>query len=85
MNDSEKLVPALNPRMPPPFSSFSHSAPPQRSISPRSNGWDELAGVHLVLTKMPAKNVIFAAGPLAPYPDMELVPGRSHMNRCEII
>jgi hypothetical protein len=29
---------------------------------------------------MPAKNVIFAAGPLAPYPDMALA-----LNRCEII
>jgi hypothetical protein len=44
-----------------------------------------LAGVYLVPTKMPTINVIFAAGPLAPYPDMALVPGRSHMNRCEII
>jgi hypothetical protein len=26
MNESEKLVPDLNPRMPPPFYSFSHSA-----------------------------------------------------------
>ena len=29
--------------------------------------------------------MIFAAGPLAPHPDMALGSGRSHMNRCEII
>jgi hypothetical protein len=31
------------------------------------------------------KNVQFAARPLAPYPDMALGPGRSHMNRFDII
>ena len=31
------------------------------------------------------KNVNFAEGPLAPYPDMALVSGRFHMKRCEMI
>ena len=34
MNDSEKLVPALNPRMQPPFSSFSHSALGRSPVPP---------------------------------------------------
>ena len=31
------------------------------------------------------ENVYFAAGLLAPYPDMAMVPGRFHMKRYEII
>ena len=58
---------------------------PQLSFGPRYQYRDELAGVHLVLTKIPAKNVILAPELLAPYPDMALGSGRSHMNRCEII